>query len=127
MRGIGPQSDGAFTGADMYWAAAFHLYTPLPFRRSKGGFGELFRSHFFVGTGSVGVVRLSDEISKNAHILLSGLRLACGVGLSMRLGEIARLELNYCVPARLRRRDWAVHAPTHPLMWMGGCVCNVYV
>ena len=48
MRGIGPQSDGAFTGADTYWAAAFLLYTPLPFRRSKGGFGELFRSHFFV-------------------------------------------------------------------------------
>ncbi|XP_043239282.1 sorting and assembly machinery component 50 homolog [Amphibalanus amphitrite] len=109
MRGIGPQSDGSFTGADMYWAAAFHLYTPLPFRRSKGGFGELFRTHFFVNTGNIGNFRLSDDISRNAQILVSGLRLAYGIGVSMRLGEIARLELNYCVPTRLQKGDRPVH------------------
>ncbi|XP_037070529.1 sorting and assembly machinery component 50 homolog [Pollicipes pollicipes] len=108
-RGIGPQSDGAFTGADMYWAAALHLYTPLPFRRTKGGFGELFRTHLFVNTGNIGNFRLGDDAAKNAELLMSGLRLAYGAGLSMRLGEIARLELNYCLPVRAQRGDRPVH------------------
>jgi len=109
MRGIGPQSDGAYTGADMYWAAAFHIYTPLPFRSGRGGFGELFRTHLFVNTGNIGNFSLSDDATKSAEILLRGLRLAYGIGLSMRLGEIARLELNYCLPARAQRGDRPVH------------------
>ncbi len=32
MRGVGPESDGNSTGGSAYWAAAMHLYTPLPFR-----------------------------------------------------------------------------------------------
>ena len=50
-----------------------------------------------------------DDAAKSAQILLSGLRLSYGAGVSMRLGEIARLELNYCVPARLQRGDRPVH------------------
>lgn len=38
----------------MYWAGALHLYTPLPFRPGCGGFGELFRTHFFVNAGNIG-------------------------------------------------------------------------
>ena len=58
MRGIGLQSVGAFTGADVYWATAFHHYTPLPVRRSRGGFIELFRSHFVnIGATSGSVTR----------------------------------------------------------------------
>lgn len=38
----------------LYWSCGLHLFTPLPFRPGKGGFGELFRTHLFVNAGNVG-------------------------------------------------------------------------
>eukprot|EP00058_Branchiostoma_floridae_P005447 XP_002590935.1 hypothetical protein BRAFLDRAFT_285241 [Branchiostoma floridae] len=53
MHGIGPKSEGDFMGGEGFWAAGLHLYTPLPFRPGKGGFGELFRTHMFVTAGNL--------------------------------------------------------------------------
>jgi outer membrane protein insertion porin family len=40
-------------GAEAYGLAGLHLYTPLPFRPGRGGFGDLFRTHFFVNAGNL--------------------------------------------------------------------------
>lgn len=53
-RGVGPHADGDALGSNAYWAAGVHLFTPLPFRPGRGGFGELFRTHFFINAGNVG-------------------------------------------------------------------------
>ena len=44
---------GDYLGGEVYWAGAVHLYTPLPFRPGKGGFGDLFRTHFFLNAGNL--------------------------------------------------------------------------
>jgi len=107
MRGVGPNSDGSFTGGESYWSSGFHIYTPLPFIPVSGGFGELFRTHFFVNCGNVGNFSLSDlpatwEEQKNT------LRLVSGLGLAMRIGQVARIELNYCVPLKSESSDATV-------------------
>ena len=53
MRGCGPREDGFALGGNTYWAAAFHFYSPLPFRPGKNSFGDLFRLHGFVNGGNV--------------------------------------------------------------------------
>lgn len=58
MRGVGPHSDGDALGSTGYWSTGFHLFTPLPFRPGKGGFGELFRTHFFINGGNIGNFRV---------------------------------------------------------------------
>ena len=78
--------------------------TPTPSTRAPRPYAALG-----AGRSPAPSARAGDDTSKNARILLSGLRLAYGIGVSMRLGEIARLELNYCVPARLQRGDRPVH------------------
>lgn len=46
-------SSGDYLGGEAYWAGGLHLYTPLPFRPGQGGFGELFRTHFFLNAGNL--------------------------------------------------------------------------
>lgn len=53
MRGCGPRHNGNSVGGEMYWAAALHLYTPLPFRPGHNGFGDLFRLHGFINGGNL--------------------------------------------------------------------------
>jgi len=59
MRGLGPSCGSNALGGEMYWAAGLHLYSPLPFGPRRGGFGELFRTHFFINAGNL----LSKEAS----------------------------------------------------------------
>lgn len=53
MRGCGPRYDGNSVGGEMYWAAALHVYTPLPFRPGRNSFGDLFRLHGFINGGNL--------------------------------------------------------------------------
>lgn len=69
-RGIGPHSDGDALGATSYWAAGLHLFTPLPFRPGRGGFGDLFRLHYFVNAGNIGNFKLGKFIFLNISINL---------------------------------------------------------
>ncbi|XP_070553944.1 sorting and assembly machinery component 50 homolog B-like [Ptychodera flava] len=105
FRGIGPHSDGEAVGAEAYWAAGLHLYTPLPFNPGKGGFGELFRTHFFVNAGNLGTINFDEPWNTNLDRMLETLRWSYGAGLVFRLGKIARLELNYCIPMRAANTD----------------------
>ncbi|XP_022907142.2 sorting and assembly machinery component 50 homolog B [Onthophagus taurus] len=102
MRGIGPRADGDALGAEMYWSAGLHLFTPLPFRPGKGGFGDIFRTHFFVNAGNVATEKSEekyvDQMSKNV-------RLSTGLGIAVRLGQMARVEINYCFPIKFSDGD----------------------
>lgn len=60
MRGCGPRDNGDSLGGNTYWASALHVYTPLPFRPAKEGFGDLFRFHGFINAGNVNDVRLES-------------------------------------------------------------------
>lgn len=104
MRGVGPHTDGNALGSDVYWSGALHLYTPLPFRPGRGGFGELFRTHFFVNAGNVAHMKL-DNIEETLNELRENIRIAYGLGVAVRIGQAARIELNYCIPLAYQRGD----------------------
>ena len=100
-RGIGPSSDGNALGGTLYWASGLHLYAPLPFRPGRGGFGDLFRSHVFVTAGNVGNFWLSGTMGRDLEQVTQDFRLSYGLGLALKLGGVARIELNYCVPVKV--------------------------
>lgn len=113
MRGVGPHSDGDALGCTSYWSAGLHLFTPLPFRPGRGGFGELFRTHFFVNGGNVGNFRVAKD-SNIVDTLRANMRLSYGLGVALRLGNMARLEVNYCFPYIFDKGD-----QTHPGVQFG--------
>lgn len=123
---------GDYLGGEAYWAGGLHLYTPLPFRPGKGGFGDLFRTHFFLNAGNLcnlnyggwrvafveekGATRWKRSLQRRclcagdgprAHLqrLAECIRWSYGAGIVLRLGNIARLELNYCVPMGVQSGD----------------------
>lgn len=96
QRGVGPHSDGQATGGRVYWCSGLHLYTPLPFNPGKGGLGELFRSHVFVNAGCLA----PPDQTSTALQALSEARFSAGAGITLRLGRVARAEINYCIPVR---------------------------
>lgn len=105
IKGVGPHENGNALGADAYWQAGAHIYTPLPFRVGKGGFGDLFRTHFFANAGNLENINFGGDWRNNIENLAYKLRWAYGAGIVMRLGGIARLELNYCVPVKYQPGD----------------------
>lgn len=105
MRGIGPRARDASLGADAFWAAGLHLYTPLPFRPGRGGFGDLFRLHFFANAGNVQNMELISYNSNELNKMVREARWSYGLGLMMMIGGIARLEVNYCIPRNAKASD----------------------
>lgn len=104
-RGVGPSSDGCALGGTMYWAGGLHLYTPLPFRPGQGGMGDMFRTHMFATAGNVGRFRLSGNMARDLEQVSQDFRLSYGLGLALKLGGVARIELNYVVPVKASRGD----------------------
>jgi outer membrane protein insertion porin family len=109
IKGVGPHEDGCALGANAYWCTGLHLYTPLPFRPGKGGFGDYFRTHFFVNAGNLSTVDFGRQWRENLTSLTSTARWSYGAGIVLRMGGIARLELNYCVPVRSQPGDSVNH------------------
>lgn len=56
--------DGVPRGTRAYWATGIHLWTPLPFNRYFGGFGDLFRTHFFYNFGNCETFTLGEIIER---------------------------------------------------------------
>ncbi len=79
----------------MYELCALFLFRP-----GAGGFGDLFRTHLFVNAGNIGDFEVSGTAAQNVAELLDDLRLSYGIGLAFKLGGMARIELNYCIPVR---------------------------
>ncbi len=124
---------GDYLGGEAYWAGGVHLYTPLPFRPGRGGFGDLFRTHFFLNAGNLcnlnyGEIKKATIVllflnvfnyiccynlnhplgeGPRAHLskLAECIRWSYGAGIVLRLGNIARLELNYCIPMGVQSGD----------------------
>lgn len=67
-RGIGPHSNGDALGATSFWSSGLHLFTPLPFRPGRGGFGDLFRIHYFVNAGNIGEFKVCKYIFPCAFV-----------------------------------------------------------
>lgn len=107
MRGCGPRYNGNSVGGDMYWAAAFHVYTPLPFRPGRNSFGNLFRLHGFINGGNLSnfTFTYGDLYSENLKIFTENVRCAVGGGIAMKLGNVARIELNLIAPLLFARSD----------------------
>ncbi|XP_012170427.1 sorting and assembly machinery component 50 homolog isoform X3 [Bombus terrestris] len=107
MRGCGPRHDGNSIGGDVYWALALHLYTPLPFRPGRHGFGDLFRLHGFINGGNVSnfTFKFANDYKENMKIFKENVRCAVGGGIAMKLGDIARVELNLVMPLLFVRSD----------------------
>uniref|UniRef100_A0A8C5DQ03 Sorting and assembly machinery component 50 homolog A n=1 Tax=Gouania willdenowi TaxID=441366 RepID=A0A8C5DQ03_GOUWI len=105
MYSVGPQSEGDYLGGEAYWAGGLHLYTPLPFRPAKGGFGDLFRTHFFLNAGNLCNLNYGEGPKAHLKKLAECVRWSYGLGVLLRLGNIARLELNYCIPMGVQSGD----------------------
>ncbi|MGH0115686.1 UNVERIFIED_CONTAM: hypothetical protein FKN15_038009 [Acipenser sinensis] len=105
MYSIGPQSEGDYLGGEAYWAGGMHLYTPLPFRPGRGGFGDLFRTHFFLNAGNLCNLNYGEGPRAHLQKLAECIRWSYGAGIVLRLGNIARLELNYCIPMGVQSGD----------------------
>nr|BAN20539.1 conserved hypothetical protein [Riptortus pedestris] len=106
-RAVGPKQDDNYVGANMYWSAAIHCYSPLPFRPAYGGFGDFFKLHTFINCGNIGQFNTSDpqafwDEQKDQ------IRVAAGLGIAVKLGTMARAELNYCFPLKAGASDGKV-------------------
>ncbi|XP_076861385.1 sorting and assembly machinery component 50 homolog B isoform X2 [Brachyhypopomus gauderio] len=97
---IGPQSEGG----DAYWAGGLHLYTPLPLP-FRSTWGTHFRTHFFLNAGNLCNLNYGGGVSAHLLRLAECIRWSYGAGLTLHLGNIARLELNYCIPMGVQRGD----------------------
>uniref|UniRef100_A0A673JWK3 POTRA domain-containing protein n=1 Tax=Sinocyclocheilus rhinocerous TaxID=307959 RepID=A0A673JWK3_9TELE len=105
MYSIGPQSEGDYLGGEAYWAGGLHLYTPLPFHSNKGGLADLFRTHFFLNAGNLCNLNYGEGPYAHLQKLAECIRWSYGAGIILRLGNIARLELNYCFPMGVQSGD----------------------
>ncbi|KAK2536238.1 Samm50 [Columba livia] len=94
-----------YLGGEAYWAGGLHLYTPLPFRPGRGGFGDLFRTHFFLNAGNLCNLDYGEGPRAHLQRLAEYIRWSYGAGIVLRLGNIARLELNYCFPMGVQSGD----------------------
>ncbi|CAB4060977.1 SAM50 [Lepeophtheirus salmonis] len=96
QRGLGHHIDGNAIGCSSFWASGLHLFHPIPLGR--GGFGDFFRIHGFLNAGNA-----LHELSADA--LFRDTRMSYGCGLAFKLGGMARIELNYCIPVSTYKGD----------------------
>lgn len=93
IAGACPYRDGVAEGCQSYWASGIHVWSPLPFNKYFGGFGDLFRTHLFYNFGTCNTFT-TDKLRSTA-----------GAGLAFRIGQKARIEFNYCQPLSFEAGD----------------------
>jgi outer membrane protein insertion porin family len=100
FQSIGPRTGRYASGADAFWAAAGHIWTPLP-GRLRRHIGDAIQVHGFLNAGSaVTLASAQPAVLRAAASQLSNdFAAACGVGLSATL-SFCTVEVNYCVPLR---------------------------
>ena len=101
-RGIGSRAESDALGADAFWSGGVHLFTPLPFTPGKGGFGDIFRTHLFVNSGNVASFKNEETLINQ---LTKNVRVSAGLGVAIRIGQMARVEVNYCFPIKYAEGD----------------------
>ena len=97
---IGPRAGRYATGADAFWAAAGHIWTPLP-GRLRRHVGDAIQIHSFLNAGSAVTMASARPAALRAAAqeLSNDVSVACGLGLSAKL-SFCTVEVNYCVPLR---------------------------
>lgn len=105
--GIGPQSRSRPLGGTSMWLAGLHLHCPLPFISSS--WKDNFRLQLFSNAGNI--VDTPNESNVNNYdyrmikALTNNVRVSYGAGLVMKLGENAKIELNYVLPFKSQDSD----------------------
>lgn len=106
LRGFVQNSVGAtaehqpdcYMGGMASWAAAVHAYkSVLPV--------NLLYLHAFAVAGNIYPVEHGAIINDVLNKLLNRPRGTIGLGLAIRLGQLARVELNYCHPIAFHATD----------------------
>ncbi|XP_053741166.1 sorting and assembly machinery component 50 homolog A-like isoform X2 [Synchiropus splendidus] len=95
-----------FLGGEAYWAGGLHLYTPFPLRPWNSG--DALRTHFFLNAGNLCNLKYGDCLQVHLVNLAKCIRWSYGLGIVLRIGNIARLELNYCIPMGVQSGDRAL-------------------
>ena len=52
----------------MYWASGLHLYTPLPFRPGRDGYGDLFKYPLLMESNNFEILINHEPHIENVHI-----------------------------------------------------------
>ncbi|KAM9807943.1 sorting and assembly machinery component 50 homolog A-like [Neosynchiropus ocellatus] len=104
-RSLRPPSHGDYRGGEAYWAGGLHLYTPFPLRVWKVDSGDALRTHFFLNAGNLCNLKYGESLQVHLVNLATCVRWSYGLGIVLRLGNIARLELNYCIPMGVQSGD----------------------
>jgi len=103
--GIGPQNRKRPLGGTSMWLSGLHLYFPLPL--IKASWKNLFRVHAFVNAGNI--VETNDNVNiydyKMLNALTNNIRVSYGAGFIMKLGDSAKIELNYVLPFKSQDSD----------------------
>lgn len=92
---------GDYLGGEGYWAGGLHLYTPLPFRPGRGGFGDLFRTHFFLNAGNLCNLNYGEQKRKHQcddRVLDTHVAVQWGVGQFEKRteAEVGPLPRGFC-------------------------------
>jgi outer membrane protein insertion porin family len=56
-------------------------------------------------TGIIVCIITGQEMPTSLKAVTKTMRLAYGMGVTLRLGQMARVELNYCIPVLFQRED----------------------
>ena len=93
-------------GGNAFWFAGAHLFAGIPF--APRALHEHLRMHAFATVGSNSRVDLDASRRKQELCqLLTSYRTSLGAGLALRVGSVARIELNYVYPLRAMPGDVA--------------------
>lgn len=94
---VGPMSDNCYLGGMSSWCGAAHLY-----RRLWPSFLFL---HGFVTVGNIHPVSPTTPFGDIVREMTVTPRFSVGGGLLVKLGQMARIELNYCLPFSTHAAD----------------------
>ena len=106
---IGNGRIGSYLGSNCFWMLGGHIYTPLPFYWENFGQGawlDNFRMHAFVNAGNAFDFDRSHTFANNINAVYNKTRLSYGFGIVYKLFDVARLEVNFCVPVRYQENDF---------------------
>lgn len=111
---LGPFEENHPKGSHMYWSTGVHLWGPLPFHSLFPKLGRHFRTHLFYNLGNNnwnsgklwnqnGIVY--ERSYTNILSLSADIRSSWGIGVAIGIFKLARVEINYHIPAQYKAND----------------------
>uniref|UniRef100_A0A0K2TZB3 Sorting and assembly machinery component 50 homolog Alike [Bombyx mori] n=1 Tax=Lepeophtheirus salmonis TaxID=72036 RepID=A0A0K2TZB3_LEPSM len=101
-RGFRHRGLGDYLGCSSFWAISSKLIFSLPFIRQDWISDNIKAHSFFDVANDISMTNFVGNCSKD-------LRMSTGVGLTFKLGNLGRAELNYAIPIRALPGDRIVH------------------